>query len=565
MGATFTRSESLRHDPAPGQELLLSDERIDGYRASGRWSGRTLRSLLTDAVARRPDAPAIVAYRDGQPEPERLTYRELDRRVEETAAALESLGVGPGDAVAVMLPNRTEFPTLILAIASLGAIYVGLPVAYGEREIEAILRRSQASVAVLVPTWRRHRPLDIVRKLRPGLPSLRTVALVDGGDVDLDDGEVRFEDVHGQPRDERPEPDPVKLCHLGFTSGTTGEPKGVMNSHETLIAVLERFVDHVGTELFGDPIVQLVASPIGHHSGFLWGTLMTFELAGTVVLVDRWDPHAAADIIRREGVTTMVNAPTFLQDLLATDLADDPAGPLRAVVLAGAPVPRDLPEQAGASMGAFVCPAWGMTEYGIAISCAPHLPRRTLRTDGVTVPEAEARIVRLDGADADPGEEGDLLVRGPGLFLGYYDRPDENARAFTDDGWFHTGDRAVRDADGAISLRGRSKDIIIRGGENIPVAEVESRIFSHPDVENVAVVGYPDERLGERAAAVVVLKEGASLDLDGLCRYLVDDGVSTHFLPERLEIRDELPMTMSGKLRKVELRRELEAAVGAGT
>ncbi len=561
---TLVQSDTMVHNPVPGQELALTDTMIEEYRGSGLWRGRTLRSLLTNAARNTPGAPALVGYRSGCAQPERLSYAEFDERVRVAADALSRLGVGAGDAVAVMLPNRVEFPVLIFAIAELGAVYVGLPVAYGRREMTAILRRSRAGVLVTMPNWRTNTPLSLARELREELPHLHTITVVDDERAtSLTTGEVRWEDLPGTARHDRPEPDPTSLCHLGFTSGTTGEPKGVMNNHETLIAVLERFVEHIGAATLGDPVVQLVASPIGHHSAFLWGTLMTVELGGTAVLVDRWNPADGADIIRAEGVTAMTNAPTFLQDLLDTDLAGDPDCPLRAAVLAGAPVPRDLPESAGAALGMFICPAWGMTEYGIAIACAPHLPASTQRTDGVAVPKAEVAVVNDDGNPAAPGGEGDLLIRGPGLFLGYYDRPDETRKVFTADGWFHTGDRAVRGADGTIALRGRTKDIIIRGGENIPVAEVEDLAHAHPDISNIAVVGYPDDRLGERAAAVVVLREGSDLDLTGLCDFLLEQGLSKHHLPERFEARDELPMTMSGKLRKAEIRRELQETGGA--
>lgn len=560
---TLVTSDTLRHNPAPGQQILLTDAAIDAYHASGLWSGRTLRSLLTDTAARSPDSPALVGHRVGEPDRERLTYREFDERVRLAADALSRLGVGAGDAVALMLPNRIEFPILIMAVAELGAVYVGLPVAYGTREMRPILRRSAAQVLVTVPGRRGDDPLERARELRPELPDLHTVAVLDdSGAVALADGEVRWADLPGSAHQDRAEPPATRVCHLGFTSGTTGEPKGVMNNHETLIAVLERFVEHIGPAALGEPVVQLVASPIGHHSGFLWGILMTVRLGGTAVLMDRWNPAEAAELIRAEGVTAMVNAPTFLKDLLGTDLAGDPDGPLRAAVLAGAPVPRDLPEVAGESLGMFVCPAWGMTEYGIAISCAPGLAPRIQRTDGIAVPAAEVKIVDAEGQEAPPDTEGDLLVRGPGLFLGYIDRPDETRKVLTADGWFHTGDRAVRDADGALSLQGRTKDIIIRGGENIPVADVESLVFAHPDIENAAVVGYPDERLGERAAAVIVLRPGRSISLVELCEFLRFRGISKHHLPERLEVRDELPMTMSGKLRKAELRKELAAQAG---
>ncbi len=328
MSVTFTQSDDLAHNPAPGQQLLLTDTQIDGYRESGHWHGITLRTLLTNATRDEPDAVALVGYQldatGSIGAPQRLTYAEFSDRVDTIAAQLATLGITEGDAVAVMLPNRIEFPILILAITSLGARYVGIPVASGEREMAAILATSQARAVVLVPSWRSAAPLAIARTLRPSLEHLDTIIVIDADNTTLTDGEARLEDIAATVTRDQNEPDAVKVCHLGFTSGTTGEPKGVMNSHDTLIAVLEHFLEHVGTDMFGDPIIQLVASPIGHHSGFLWGTLMTIRLGGTIVLMDRWDAHAAAQIIRRERVTTMVNAPTFLQDLLSTDLAATP-------------------------------------------------------------------------------------------------------------------------------------------------------------------------------------------------------------------------------------------------
>jgi cyclohexanecarboxylate-CoA ligase len=557
----FVRSDTLCHNPVPGQDILLTDERIEQYRASGAWAGRTVRSLLTDAALEHPDRTAVVGYRSDRGTPVRVSYREFDGITHRAAVALDHLGVCSGEAVALMLPNWMEFAALVFGITELGGVYVGIPAAYGEREVFAILRRSKAKVLVIPRSWRSNDTLGMARRLREQLPHLGTVVVVDDDGSGLGEDEVLWSDLQELPDRAFAEQDPVRVCHFGFTSGTTGEPKGVMNNHEALLAVLMNFAEHIGHENFGEPIVQLVASPTGHHSGFIWGILLTAYLKGTAVFVEKWQPQEAAEVIRAEQVTAMVNAPTFLQDLMRTDLVNDPDCPLRIVVLAGAPVPRGLPAQAGEALGAYICPAWGMTEYGIAISCAPHLPVEALRTDGVTAPRAEITVVDLDDQPVPTGVVGDLLVRGPGLFLGYYDRPDENERAFTADGWFRTGDRAVIDERGCISLQGRSKDIIIRGGENIPVVDVESAIFDHPDVVNVAVVGYPDERLGERAAALVVLKPGSSLDLQALCQYLLANGMSKHYLPERLEVRDQLPMTMSGKIRKFELRQELAASV----
>ncbi|MQA11451.1 MAG: AMP-binding protein [Pseudonocardiaceae bacterium] len=551
----------IHAEPVPLRGTRLTDELVDEYLATGQWTRRPLRTLLSDAAAEVPDRPAAVGYL-GSDRVDSLSYAELDELAHRYADGLAALGVAAGDGVAVMLPNQIEFAALIFAINELGAVYTGIPIAYGEREIEVILGRCEARVLVVPESYRNVEHLELIRSLRGRLPALRTVVVADAARIPLRAGEMALAELASSAPDEPPDPmpssmsqpDPLALCHIGFTSGTTGEPKGVMNTHQTLYAVLSNWARHAGGEqALGDPMVNLVASPVGHHTGFLWGVLLTAHLRGTAVYLDRWSPGTAAEIINAERITAMFGAPTFLQDLLTTDLAGGSDCPLRMVVLAGAPVPRDLPDTAGERFGCYVCPAWGMTEYGIGISCAPSLPAAAQRTDGVPVPGCAVRVVREDGAATGYGEVGALQIGGAGLFLGYYQRPDANAEAFHD-GWFRTGDTAMLFEDGTVSLQGRSKDLIIRGGENIPVVEVESLLFAHPDIANVAVVGIPDTRLGERACAVVVPSGAHRPTLPELTEYLRERGMSTHFLPERLELVDALPMTSSGKIKKAELR-----------
>ena len=234
----------------------------------------------------------------------------------------------------------------------------------------------------------------------------------------------------------------------------------------------------------------------------------------------------AAHVIREEGVTTMFSAPTFLQDLVLTDLARDGGTSLRTVVLAGAPVPRTLPAVAGELFGAYVCPAWGMTELGIGISCAPHLPAEAQATDGLPVPGTDVSIVDPDGREVPPGTIGALRIRGAGLFLGYLHLPEVTAEEIDRDGWFTTGDTARRTEEGYVLLEGRTKDIVIRGGENIPVTVVESILFQHPDILEASVIGLPDVRLGERACAVVVPSGAAAPTLPEVTEFLLANGLS---------------------------------------
>lgn len=542
--------------PGLRPDSRLTPELVQQYEESGAWVPTTLRHLLSSAAAEVPDRTAAVDRTSTGQRRASVTYAELDERAHRYACGLYALGVRAGDSVAVMLPNRADFAALIFAINELGAVYSGIPVAYGERDVEVILRRTGARVVVVPESFGSARPLELVQGLRGRLPGLEHIVLAGP----RQDGSTPLDSLLDAPEVDLPEPDPRVLAHVGFTSGTTGEPKGVMNTGQTLQAVMRNWAAHAGADALAEPFVNLVGSPVGHHTGFLWGVLLTTYLRGTAVYLDRWVPDRAAQVIREEGVTAMFSAPTFLQDLMQTDLAHDEHCPLRTVVLAGAPVPRTLPSVAGSMFGCYVCPAWGMTELGIGVSCAPHLPAHAQTTDGVPVPGTEIKVGAPENVDAaatagTPGDTaGPLFIRGPGLFLGYLNLPEVTRAEIDTDGWFRTGDTVRLTADGYVELEGRTKDIVIRGGENIPVTSVESALFQHPDILEATVVGVPDERLGERACAVVVPSGDARPSLAEVCDFLLENGLSKHFLPERLEYVQALPKTASGKVRKVQLR-----------
>src|SRR3984893_12980310 len=435
-----------------------------------QWRNRPLASYLDDAVAARPDKLGLVAYSGDSRAA--LTYRDYDDQADRLARGLSELGVKRGDVVAVQLPNWWHFGPLIYAIERLGAVYTGVGVAYRARETRFILERTEARVAVIPASFRGFDHVGMMSELRPDLPRLEQVVVVDG-EAPEKAGWLTFDRLRAEAGGFRPEVDPDALAHIGFSSGTTGEPKGIMNSHNTLDAVLENFIKiHDG--LLDDHLVDLIPSPITHHTGFLWGILMSARAGGTAVLKDNWNADRALEIVEQEGVTGMWSASTFLQDLLhsprldSTDLSS-----LEFVCIPGAPIPRRLVPQAQERLKACGIPAWGMTEYGTGLSGSRDLDRELMeRTDGVPAPAAEVRVVGPDGEPLGDQVEGDLEIRGAGLFLGYYKRPDLTEESFDYEGWFKTGDRAVRRSGHYFELTGRTKDIVIRGGENIPVVEV---------------------------------------------------------------------------------------------
>jgi cyclohexanecarboxylate-CoA ligase len=394
--------------------------------------------------------------------------------------------------------------------------------------------------------------------LRPSLPDLRHVVVTGSDGADGFETMLCGPDCEEDPEAPailaRDRPGPDDVTQLIYTSGTTGEPKGVMHTANTLLSNILPYAERL--HLGADDVV-LMASPMAHQTGFMYGLMMPVVLGAHAVLQDIWDPVQAARLIREAGVTFTMGSTPFLTDLARTVAEGEPVASLRTFLCAGAPIPGALVERARAALGASIVSAWGMTENGAVTTTLPDDEEtRASTTDGVPLPGVEVKVV--DGLDAalPAGEIGRLLVRACSNFGGYLKRSQLNA---TDaEGWFDTGDLARIDAQGYVRIAGRSKDVIIRGGENIPVVEIETLLYRHPAVSQVAIVAYPDERLGERACAVVVPREGQGFDKQAMVDFLKAQKVALQYIPERLLVRDALPATPSGKVQKFKLREMLQ-------
>jgi cyclohexanecarboxylate-CoA ligase len=349
----------------------------------------------------------------------------------------------------------------------------------------------------------------------------------------------------------RHRPGPDDVTQIIYTSGTTGEPKGVMHTANTVMANIVPYAQRL--QLDAEDVV-LMASPMAHQTGFMYGLMMPILLKASAVILDVWEPLKAIDLVRAEGCSFTMASTPFLTDLAKNVAESGKTVPtLKTFLCAGAPIPGPLVEQARAVLGTKIVSAWGMTENGAVTLIQLNDPdERAFTTDGLPLPGVELKVVDFDGSSLPAGEAGKLLVRSMSNFGGYLKRPHLNG---TDaDGWFDTGDLARLDAQGYVRITGRSKDVIIRGGENIPVVEIESLLYRHPAVSMAAIVAYPDERLGERACAVVVPKPGQSFDMPTMVAYFKSLKVAIQYIPERLEILDAMPATPSGKIQKFKLR-----------
>jgi cyclohexanecarboxylate-CoA ligase len=304
-----------------------------------------------------------------------------------------------------------------------------------------------------------------------------------------------------------------------------------------------------------------MASPLAHQTGYLYGFLMPIRIGARTVLQDIWDPAAAARIIHDEQATFTIGATPFLADLAHTDALERyPTESLEIFATAGAPVPRVLVQTATERLGASVVAGWGMSENGLVTCTLPgDPPEKVFGSDGGPWGGMEVRVVDEEGKPAPPGVSGDLQARGAANFVGYLKRPE--AFDTDEDGWFGTGDIASMDESGYIRITSRAKDIIIRGGENVPVVEVEELLYRHGAVRDAAIVAMPDPRMGERGCLFITLRPGESLDFESMQRHLEEAQLAKPYWPERLEVIDEMPRTPSGKIQKFKLR-EIAAAFG---
>ncbi len=529
-------------------DTSLTAERIRESTAAGLWRNETLETYLDRWASTRPGKTALV---DGQG---RYSYEALARAVERVAHGLRAHGVDRGSVVSCQLPNWNECVLVLLAAGRLGAVVNPIPPTYRASELRFMLGLLGSQVAIVPAIFRSFDYTEMLAALRPALPRLEHVFVARGaapaGQKPFSTlTDTAWEARAGRGGLEGTEPNTVN--EVVFTSGTTGEPKGVMHTPNTTLAAIYGAIERLG---FSERDVLLMASTLGHQTGYLYGYCLNFLLGATVVWMDMWKAEEAARLIEAERVTFTMGATPFLRDLTYTPTGSDLSS-LRLFESAGAPIPRQLVRDGRARLGCAISAGWGMTENGL-VTCngLQDAEEKVFTTDGSPLPGMELRLVGLDGHDVPAGTEGDLLVRGPAQFVGYFERPQFTLESHTPDGWFKTGDRGTLDGDGYLAITGRTKDLIIRGGENIPVVEVENLLYTHPKVAGVAIVGMADARLGERACAVVIPRDGQSITLAEIVAFLDAHQLARHKFPERVEIVSEFPMTPSGKIQKYRVR-----------
>jgi cyclohexanecarboxylate-CoA ligase len=510
------------------------------FLAKDVFTRRPLGAALTDVAVAMPDGLALV---EGS---RRIHWRELDQRSNACARQLRSLGIGANDVVTVILPSCWEAVVAMHALLKLGAVNNPVVPIYRDAELRFILRQAGPRAVVTPHRFRGWDYVEMFERLTAEMdhPPAMLVVRPEGR---LPRGFFEFEAPADAGETVESASDPSEVCLLLYTSGTTADPKGVLHNHQTLDyaarAIAERCDIRPGETIF-------MPSPVGHITGYLLAVLLPSMLGSPCVLMDVWNPERAREIIEAERCRFAAAATPFLKGLLdAYGAAGDASSALRSFCCGGADVPPGLIRAARERLAETTSRAYGSSELPAYCMGGPGFDERICaETDGVPITaDCEAR---LDGAIDGVGE---LLIRGPQMFLGYLDGS-LNQDAFTEDGFFRSGDLARIGAQGEVTIVGRKKDVILRGGENISAKQVEDALYRHPSVREVAIVAMPDPVLVERVCAFVVPAGSAAPTLAQLAAHLEAEGLAKQKWPERLEISTELPMTPSGKIQKFKLR-----------
>jgi acyl-coenzyme A synthetase/AMP-(fatty) acid ligase len=548
--------------PSPYTTRYTRQE-IDRFYSAGLWSTNTFHDLLVRRVQADPDK---VFATDGI---RSLTFRELFDAGQRLAVGLHRRGLRRGDTAAVQLPNWVEFLQVLTALSRLGVIMVPIMPIYRRDDVSYVLSNAGVRAVFTPSNFGKFGYLDMYLDLRQEHPELsivvarpdstaENVADTEAGVLTLNELEADTDDDSARQELDAP-PSADEPFVIVYTSGTTSRPKGCVHTFNTYCAGSRALVGPFG---YNEADVQFGPSPIAHTTGLVTSVLLPMLTGASTHLMDKWNPTRGIDEIQRFGCTAAVTAPTFLQTLLSEyDPERHDLSMLRLWTCAGAPIPAAVVKQASAALPNIkVLSLYGRSENLVTTTCSvTDEASRALTSDGSALPGSEVKIVDDNGNAVPRGTEGDIAYRGPAHMIEYLANPEETAALFTKDGFSRSGDLGKMTDDGYVRVTGRTKDIVIRGGMNISVREIEEHLAHHPALQAYSVVGMPDERLGEKVCCYLVSKPGHQPPtVQELRDYLLAEGMPIQKTPERVVAVDSLPMTATGKIVKHELRKDIE-------
>ena len=531
--------------------LTFNEQRRAAYRQQGLWGDASLADYWQQTARAMPDKIAVVDNHGAS-----YTYSALDHAASCLANWMLAKGIESGDRIAFQLPGWCEFTVIYLACLKIGAVSVPLLPSWREAELVWVLNKCQAKMFFAPTLFKQTRPVDLILPLQNQLPQLQQLVGVDKlapatsalslSQIIADNTPLTTAiTVHGD-----------ELAAVLFTSGTEGLPKGVMLTHNNILASERAYCARLNLT-WQD--VFMMPAPLGHATGFLHGVTAPFLIGARSVLLDIFTPDACLALLEQQRCTCMLGATPFVYDLLNV-LEKQPAdlSALRFFLCGGTTIPKKVARECQ-QRGIKLLSVYGSTES------SPHAVvnlddplSRFMHTDGYAAAGVEIKVVDDARKTLPPGCEGEEASRGPNVFMGYFDEPELTARALDEEGWYYSGDLCRMDEAGYIKITGRKKDIIVRGGENISSREVEDILLQHPKIHDACVVAMPDERLGERSCAYVVLKAPHhSLSLEEVVAFFSRKRVAKYKYPEHIVVIEKLPRTASGKIQKFLLRKDI--------
>ena len=531
--------------------LTFNEQRRAAYRQQGLWGDASLADYWQQTARTMPDKIAVVDNHGAS-----YTYSALDHAASCLANWMLAKGIESGDRIAFQLPGWCEFTVIYLACLKIGAVSVPLLPSWREAELVWVLNKCQAKMFFAPTLFKQTRPVDLILPLQNQLPQLQQIVGVDKlapATSSLSLSQIIADNTplttaittHGD-----------ELAAVLFTSGTEGLPKGVMLTHNNILASERAYCARLNLT-WQD--VFMMPAPLGHATGFLHGVTAPFLIGARSVLLDIFTPDACLALLEQQRCTCMLGATPFVYDLLNV-LEKQPAdlSALRFFLCGGTTIPKKVARECQ-QRGIKLLSVYGSTES------SPHAVvnlddplSRFMHTDGYAAAGVEIKVVDDARKTLPPGCEGEEASRGPNVFMGYFDEPELTARALDEEGWYYSGDLCRMDEAGYIKITGRKKDIIVRGGENISSREVEDILLQHPKIHDACVVAMPDERLGERSCAYVVLKAPHhSLSLEEVVAFFSRKRVAKYKYPEHIVVIEKLPRTASGKIQKFLLRKDI--------
>lgn len=531
--------------------LTFNEQRRAAYRQQGLWGDASLADYWQQTARAMPDKIAVVDNHGAS-----YTYSALDHAASCLANWMLAKGIESGDRIAFQLPGWCEFTVIYLACLKIGAVSVPLLPSWREAELVWVLNKCQAKMFFAPTLFKQTRPVDLILPLQNQLPQLQQIVGVDKlapATSSLSLSQIIADNTplttaittHGD-----------ELAAVLFTSGTEGLPKGVMLTHNNILASERAYCARLNLT-WQD--VFMMPAPLGHATGFLHGVTAPFLIGARSVLLDIFTPDACLALLEQQRCTCMLGATPFVYDLLNL-LEKQPAdlSALRFFLCGGTTIPKKVARECQ-QRSIKLLSVYGSTES------SPHAVvnlddplSRFMHTDGYAAAGVEIKVVDDARKTLPLGCEGEEASRGPNVFMGYFDEPELTARALDEEGWYYSDDLCRMDEAGYIKITGRKKDIIVRGGENISSREVEDILLQHPKIHDACVVAMPDERLGERSCAYVVLKAPHhSLSLEEVVAFFSRKRVAKYKYPEHIVVIEKLPRTASGKIQKFLLRKDI--------